>query len=362
MQCPKCGHQQLNTEECEACGIFFAKYKKLQEQQTLQQPLVVERKRSFALPIVGAVVAGVVIGGYFFHDSSSSKSSTVEQISRVEVVTPDAATTQAEAGGNQRGQSELAAPRNDIERARTATVFIKTTWGLGSGFFFTRDCQILTNRHVIELSQEDVAKIQSEFDKRERYLDSVKAELDRRKQQFNRRCRKCDAEEYRRAIGDVEDKYEEAQRDLESKKDRLFALRNIDDIQVMTASGDNFHATVASVSEKYDLALLKLQEEASCSALTAGQSKTLNYGDPLYTIGNPIGLKLVVTSGVFSGYTSVEGVNMIQTDAPINPGNSGGPLIDSHGRVYGINTAILSNAEGIGFALPIELAEKEFGF
>lgn len=361
MQCPKCGHQQLNTEECESCGIFFAKYQKLQ-QQTVQQPLIIERKRNYMLPIALAVIAGISIGAYLFSGSSTSTPSVAgTQSAKVVRNTPAPSTKPATSGHDFAGQLNATTPRNEIERARNATVFIKTKWGLGSGFFFTKDCQILTNRHVIEISQEDVAKIQAEFDKRAKYLDTVKTEIDRRKREFNLHCRKCDGEEYRRNIGNLEEKYNDAKKELSDMDERLFALRHIEDIQVILADGTNLPASIASISEKYDLAVLKLQEESSCANLSPGHSKDLNYGDPLYTIGNPLGIKLVVTSGIFSGYTQVQGVKMLQTDAPINPGNSGGPLIDSNGKVYGINTAILTNAEGIGFALPIELAESEFG-
>lgn len=360
MKCPKCGHQQTNTEECEACGIFFAKYKKLQ-QQTTQQVIHVERKRSYTLPIVISVVAGILIGAYFFQGSEDSAPTRPKQAATGQALSPDASAKQLARVDDQSAQSDNPAPRNEIERARSGTVFIQTEWGLGSGFFFSADCRILTNRHVIELSSKQVAKIQAEFDRREKYLDSVKAEIERRKHEFNLHCNKCDTQEYHRYIGAVEDKYKQAERELQVMEDKLFALRNTEDIQVIMANGAKIPASVINISENYDLALLKLQEDTKCAKLSPGLSKSLKYGDPLYTIGNPIGLKLVVTSGIFSGYTDVKGVTMIQTDAPINPGNSGGPLIDAKGKVYGINTAILTNAEGIGFALPIELAESEFG-
>jgi S1-C subfamily serine protease len=69
-----------------------------------------------------------------------------------------------------------------------------------------------------------------------------------------------------------------------------------------------------------------------------------------------------VTRGVFSGYRKNinNGEEYLQTDAAINPGNSGGPLIDSHGNVLGVNTMILNNTEGIGFAIPIQTVYREF--
>jgi S1-C subfamily serine protease len=84
----------------------------------------------------------------------------------------------------------------------------------------------------------------------------------------------------------------------------------------------------------------------------------LSQGDKLFTIGSPMGLRHVVTSGVFSGNNEIDGKEMLQTDASINPGNSGGPLIDQEGRVVGINTLVMTAAQGIGFAIPIEVAMK----
>ncbi len=83
----------------------------------------------------------------------------------------------------------------------------------------------------------------------------------------------------------------------------------------------------------------------------------------MYTIGSPVGLRQTVTAGIFSGYRKREDNDQVylQTDAAINPGNSGGPLIDEFGFVYGVNTMILRNTEGIGFAIPIETVFEEFG-
>jgi S1-C subfamily serine protease len=80
----------------------------------------------------------------------------------------------------------------------------------------------------------------------------------------------------------------------------------------------------------------------------------------LFTVGNPQGLRFTVTSGIFSGWQNINNVKTIQTDAPINPGNSGGPLLNENGKVIGVNTAILNNSQGIGFALPIDYVFSDF--
>ena len=80
----------------------------------------------------------------------------------------------------------------------------------------------------------------------------------------------------------------------------------------------------------------------------------------MFTIGNPSGLTYTVTSGVFSGFRNEGKESYLQTDAPINPGNSGGPLVDANGRVLGINTMVMRNAQNIGFAIPITAIPEGF--
>ncbi len=88
----------------------------------------------------------------------------------------------------------------------------------------------------------------------------------------------------------------------------------------------------------------------------------LQQGTQLYTIGSPSRLGYTVTAGIFSGYRVFDEHQFLQTDAPINPGNSGGPLITSDGNVVGINTMILRDTEGIGFAIPAKVLFEEFKY
>jgi serine protease Do len=117
------------------------------------------------------------------------------------------------------------------------------------------------------------------------------------------------------------------------------------------------------VSEEYDLALLALFSDDATYIKRPPDGRIFRQGDKVYTIGSPVGLRNTVTSGVFSGYRVRESDNQmfLQTDAAINPGNSGGPLIDENGYVHGVNTMILKNTEGIGFAIPIAKVFEEFG-
>jgi serine protease Do len=110
-----------------------------------------------------------------------------------------------------------------------------------------------------------------------------------------------------------------------------------------------------------DLALLKIEAARPLTFLRLGDSDALRVGDWVIAVGNPLGLGHTVTSGIVSG----KGRNIpempldefLQTDASINPGNSGGPLLDLQGNVIGINTAVNRQAQGIGFAIPINMVK-----
>jgi len=128
---------------------------------------------------------------------------------------------------------------------------------------------------------------------------------------------------------------------------------------VVMIDGTEFPMSQVDFADDNDLALFQLPA-ASCPHVRRASSEKINQGDRLYTIGSPSGLKFTVTSGIFSGYRDFNKHRALQTDAPINPGNSGGPLINEAGQVIGVNTAILSGTQGIGFAIPIEQVYEGF--
>jgi S1-C subfamily serine protease len=142
-------------------------------------------------------------------------------------------------------------------------------------------------------------------------------------------------------------------------------------ITVQLADSKSVKATVVGKDPSTDLALLKVDPEGlSLKPLPLGSSKDVHVGDPTIAIGNPFGLDRTLTTGVVSALQrQIQAPNgwsikdVIQTDAAINPGNSGGPLIDSAGRVIGINSQIEtggggSGSVGIGFAVPIDTAKS----
>jgi serine protease Do len=126
--------------------------------------------------------------------------------------------------------------------------------------------------------------------------------------------------------------------------------------------GETLSAKLVGSDEESDLALLKVEVKKSLPYLSFGDSDSLKVGEWLLAIGNPFGLENTVTAGILSakGRNIHAGPfdNFLQTDASINPGNSGGPLLNTRGEVVGINTAIIASGQGIGFAIPSNMASQ----
>jgi serine protease Do len=150
-------------------------------------------------------------------------------------------------------------------------------------------------------------------------------------------------------------------------------VRDADEIVVRLVDGREYAADVVGTDPSTDVAVIKLATRGNERLPVAeiGDSDQLQVGDWVLALGNPLGLEFTVTAGIVSARGRTTGIlgqesqypleAFIQTDAAINPGNSGGPLVDLHGRVVGINTAIQSPTgayAGYGFAIPINLAYK----
>jgi len=146
-------------------------------------------------------------------------------------------------------------------------------------------------------------------------------------------------------------------------------IEDADTVYVQLDVGDPIAAKVIGGSADYDIAVVRLSEvPKGLRPLPIGDSKSLQVGQSTFAIGNPFGLSRTLTTGIVSALErrlptsrgrEVRGV--IQTDAAINPGNSGGPLLDSSGRLIGVNSAIYSESgtsAGIGFAIPVDLVKR----
>ena len=142
-------------------------------------------------------------------------------------------------------------------------------------------------------------------------------------------------------------------------------VRKADKIKVTLSDGREFDGEVIGSDITSDMAIVKIKAD-HLPTVTLGNSDELRVGEIVIAIGNPYGLQQTVTMGVVSAKgrsipTGIEGHvyrNFIQTDTAINPGNSGGPLLNIKGEVVGINTAIIPYAQGIGFAIPINMAKR----
>jgi len=144
-------------------------------------------------------------------------------------------------------------------------------------------------------------------------------------------------------------------------------IEGADDIKVVLNDRREFEAKLLGSDERTDLAILKIDTEgAMLPSLTFGDSDSLEVGDLVLAIGNPFGVGQTVTSGIISALARTQvGITdysfFIQTDASINPGNSGGALVDMHGRLIGVNSAIYSKgggSNGIGFAIPANMVRS----
>jgi serine protease Do len=135
-------------------------------------------------------------------------------------------------------------------------------------------------------------------------------------------------------------------------------------ILVQLSDARQFEATLVGADPNNDLAVLQIQTRESLPWIAPGTSSDLLVGEPVIAIGNPFGLSHTVTTGVVSAIDrSLKTENRVfhgflQTDASINPGNSGGPLLNAEGNLIAINTAIYGGAQGIGFAVPIDVAKR----
>lgn len=139
-------------------------------------------------------------------------------------------------------------------------------------------------------------------------------------------------------------------------------VEDAEKIQVKLKNGEEYDAEIVGRDPSTDIALIKIKPSNDLPALEFGNSDAMKVGQWVVAIGSPFGLEQTVTAGIVSAKGRVIGQgaydDFIQTDASINPGNSGGPLLSLNGKVIGINTAIIASGQGIGFAIPINLASS----
>ena len=315
---------------------------------------------SALLGLAGAIIVCVVLYRIFLY--SDNKETMNQELGKLRAVQEETLE-----GGQKIEEIKLApyassSTSDYIARAAKATVLVETPWGSGSGFFFDNGCQVVTNRHVVHLDHQSVESMEAQQNRLKQIIEYEEQEIARAEEGVRHISDRVNREEVENIIMIKKERLEELKKRYQAFTSTLESVRygsGLSELKVSLIDGSQYTASIAQLSENYDLALLDLPE-SNCQFINPGNSSRSRQGDPVYTVGNPVGLRHSVTSGIISGFREHAGVRYIQTDAPINPGNSGGPLIDRNGEVIGVNTMILANTEGIGFAIPIEVVLDEF--
>ena len=373
MRCPKCSHEQRDTNECEACGLIFSRYRVVQERKkdvAEKKALAVERKSGVAMKFFQIILLAVVVASATYYFTAVKKVDLQKPAAESVAVkhnTPAPQRVKTVKSPQQHTvTSSTAAPRrNGIELARKATVSIETPWGTGSGFF-VNEYYIVTNRHVIELDQDKVAEFRKKIETARSLIDLEKQKLRDMRVELKKLARGPSRSQLALIIETRKNELNKIipqQEKGEEKLEQLESDLQPSDIKIILADDSKHVANYVLVSDKYDLALMSLFSGEYPFLPRPPAGKKLKQGEKVYTVGSPVGLRHTVTAGVFSGYRKRDTDDQVflQTDAAINPGNSGGPLIDENGFVYGVNTMILRDTEGIGFAIPVEKVFEEFG-
>jgi serine protease Do len=377
MECPKCRHQQEATDKCESCGVYFSKL-------AAQPAATPSRRRETAVdappgsrtgiaPFVAtAVFTGLLVFG-FTRGRADPPAATVQN--GVEVPTApegdEADLDEAEPlempASVQSTPERAAGSDKPLEAARDATVLIETPFGLGSGFIIDEQCHVITSRHVVEMNGAQMAEgIVQERDTqielqevRNRLRYSITAAEQRLRAIRNQPASNLEQAELERKIAEMRRILADPEKHLKNHIASQVDKAGRTGFSASLPDGSSYDSLDAKLAPNVDLALFKLPAKF-CPHIRPGRSVDLAYGQRLYTIGNPSGMTYTLTSGVFSGERVDGDMRFLQTDAPINPGNSGGPLITEDGRVVGVNTMVLRDTQGIGFALPIEAVFDAF--
>lgn len=383
--CPRCAYEQERKDVCSNCSINISRFEAEQSAEResskkrsdeIRRRIAQsrqDRKNASSFPIAYALIGVGVLFALVFLFSPNDEQGEVNTVVIIEEDDELTVTSKVIGKHVTKKNDQLAKrleakypPKNAIEKARNATVFIQTSWGtLGSGFIINDECAVITNRHVADSNAEvneivNSAEFQSIVEQERSRLESKLGKLN------------DDYEAKVKKYGEKNIKSIKAKDQIVLLEQEIYKLTedNLSEVSyrsnsnsaltVSLVDGSDYQVLAVDLSDNYDLAMFHLPDEG-CPYIQIGDESQLQQGSQLFTIGSPSGLTYTVTSGVFSGYRREYGYQYLQTDAPINPGNSGGPLVTQNGKVVGINTAILTGAEGIGFSLPIRYALSEFG-
>ena len=382
--CPKCGYRQQGGEECRSCGIIFRRVEEREERrkaaaEQADLPSWQEEKGGggFVRFLMIALLVGATAGlTYFFTAKKPAESLQTQAPSQVEIQAAEPGLTASDRSSQasvardrqsmpQPAQLPAGASGNRIEQARNATVSVITPWGQGSGFFLL-DTYIITNKHVVNADSKQLAEMQEKLRTARQLINLEKQKLQNLRRELGRLPDGPERQQLVIILREREAELAKVTEQVAKGEEQVRTLSkplSASDIKIRFADGREQTVYSFRLSPKRDLALLLVTMPNNEVLTPATERNRMQQGDRVFAIGNPSGLSHTVTSGVFSGYREWKesGEVMLQTDAPINPGNSGGPLIDEQGRVHGVNTMILRDTQGIGFAIPIKAAFDDFG-
>lgn len=371
--CPKCASKITNPVECENCGIVFEKYLQAEARKKaaeVEVPPPSSRTGKRPLVIAASLALIVCVGLAIFFMGRPPVATTPKAV-------PLPATAQknpyAPVKSFPSSPAKQAEPldttqlknQDPIQRALGATVSVRTPWGSqGSGFFISEHA-IITNKHVVMFDDANLEAYKAKVERSRKIIDLEKEKIREMKSKVQQLPPGPSRSQWEIVIQDKEEDLYKAlpiQREEEEKLATLKSQMSSRDIKIITADNKEYTVDRIETSTKHDLALLKVDTVYGQVLKRNPQEHRLEQGQVIYAIGSPLGLSNTVTSGIFSAFRKVPNSDetYLQIDAAINPGNSGGPLIDKQGYVLGVNTMVAAQAEGIGFAIPIEAVFEDF--
>ncbi len=370
--CPKCSSKITNEVECETCGIVYKKYfqaearKKAEAEHVTIEATGPGNRRVVilvSLVLISTFVAGVYFGGrsHFSSDPTS--------------VTPPANDPKNQHAKEKSSRSlpiiitetsdKKLSDQEPIQRALSSTVSVRTPWGsIGSGFFIGEHA-VITNKHVVMFDDTDFEAFKTRVERNRKIINLEVEKINEWKKRMQQMPAGPNRSQLELIIQGKEGEVNKAlpiQRNEEEKLAKLMDQKSSQDVKIVTADNKEYSVDSIITSATHDLALLKVYSISGRVLKRNTKEQPLEQGQVVYTIGSPLGLSNTVTSGIFSAYRKKVNSDetYLQIDAAINPGNSGGPLIDKQGNVLGVNTMVLTQAEGIGFAIPIEVVFEDF--
>jgi S1-C subfamily serine protease len=371
-QCPKCSSKITNEIECETCGIVFEKYFQAEARKKAEAEQVTIEATGSGNRRVVIMVSLVIISTFITAIYFGGRSHFLSGLNRVNPPVTDQTIQNVKEKSSQSLPVKVAeisdnkwSNEEPIQRALSGTVLVRTPWGsLGSGFFIGEHA-VITNKHVVTFDDNSFEAFKNGVERNRKIIDLEIEKINEWKGKILQMTAGPSRSQLELFIQGKEDEVNKAlliQRKNEEKVEKLTDQKYSQDLKIVTADNKEYSVDSIIPSTTHDLALLKVDSISGQVLKRDTKEQRLEQGQVVYTIGSPFGLSNTVTSGVFSAYRKKVNTDetYLQIDAAINPGNSGGPLIDKQGNVLGVNTMVLTHAEGIGFAIPIDVVFEDF--